>query len=102
MNRIVADGAQTSIEGWAPWRGENLTQGFGCLSSHAFHAEPLLTVSRPDVAESMADYSYVKADFQLRLTSVDGRPVAPDEILLIATGTFRGDVRLSRSECPVR
>lgn len=75
-------------------------QGIRVLSSRPLRAESLLTVQRPDIAEPMADYGFVKAGFRLRLASLDGRPIAPGEIVLVAGGTAQGDVRLSSARCP--
>ena len=100
IERTTPQGAQLTIEGWAPWKGENATQGIRTLSSRALRVETLFTVPRPDIAESMNDYGYVKSGFRLRLSSMDGRPIRSEEISLIAGGTPQGDVRLGGRGCP--
>jgi hypothetical protein len=102
VEHIASQGAQITIEGWAPWKGESATQGICVLSSRPFRADPLVTVARPYVAEAMQNYAYVKAGFQLRLWSLDGRPIRPEEIALVASGTPQGDVRLGGLVCRSR
>ena len=70
------------------------------MSARSLYVNSLVTVQRPDIAESTQDYGNVKAGFQLRLSSLDGRPVRPEEIALVASGTLRGDVRLRGLGCP--
>jgi hypothetical protein len=86
IERTTPQGAQLTIE--------------GTLSSRALRVETLFTVPRPDIAESMNDYGYVKSGFRLRLSSMDGRPIRSEEISLIAGGTPQGDVRLGGRGCP--
>lgn len=88
------------VQGWAPWRGEDSTQGLRVLSSQALRSEALATVARPDIAEGKQDYGYVKSGFAVRMASLDGQPVRPKEIVILATGTAQGEIRLNGPECP--
>ena len=99
VEHITSQDAQITIEGWAPWKGESARQGICVLSSRPFRADSLVTVQRPFVAEVMQNYAYVKSGFQLRLSSLDGRPIRPEEIALVASGTPQGDVRLGGLVC---
>ena len=76
--------------------GERDTQEIRVLSSRALRAAALVTVQRPDIAESMHDYGYVKCGFQLRVSTTDGRPVQPEEIVFVAKGTSPGDMRIGQ------
>ncbi len=93
-------GAQVTIEGWAPWKSENPSQVIRVLSSRPLRAGPVTTVLRPDIAESMQDYGYVKGGFRFQLSSLDGRPIRPEDLTLVAGGTSHGDVTLA--QCSTR
>jgi hypothetical protein len=100
VDRIIAQGPHLTIMGWAPWKGESAMQGIRVVSPRALRADSLVTVERADIAELMQDYAYVKSGFRLRLSSMDGRPVRPEKIVIVAGGTPHGDVRVGRRACP--
>jgi hypothetical protein len=100
VDRISSQGAMLTIDGWAPWAAETDTQGIRVLSARALRSEPLSTVQRPDLAERFQDYGFAKSGFQLRISSADGKPIRPKELVLLAFGTPQGEIRLSCCECP--
>ena len=100
IDGVRAEGDQLTVEGWAPWKGEDSTQELRVTSSRALHAGPLVTVRRPDISESLTDYSYTRSGFQLHVSSADGRPIRPEEIVLVARGTAQGLAQLSGCGCP--
>ena len=42
----------------------------------------------------------MKSGFRLQISSTDGKPLRPDELVLFAFGTAQGEVRLACCECP--
>jgi hypothetical protein len=93
-------GDQLTIEGWAPWASETGSQGIRVLSARPLRLESLSTTTRPDIAEQLHDYRFVKSGFTLRISSADGKPLRPDELVLFAIGTPRGERRLACCGCP--
>jgi hypothetical protein len=99
IERGTAEGSAITLEGWAPWKGENAMQGLRVLSSRAVRAERPITLRRPDVAEWLEDYGYVNSGFQVRVSSADGHPIRAEEIVLAAMGTAREGVQLVGFGC---
>ncbi len=97
VDRVTSRDGALIIEGWAPWKAETDQQGIRVFSARTLRAGSLATITRPDLAERLQDYGYVKAGFRLQ---VDGKALRPEEIVLFATGTAQGDVRLSCCGCP--
>jgi hypothetical protein len=100
IEHVNAEGNQFTIEGWAPWKGEDATQELRVTSARTLRAGPLLTIKRPDLSESNKDYSYTRSGFQLQLSSTDGRPIQADEIVLVARNTNQGLAELTGCGCP--
>jgi hypothetical protein len=97
---VGPEGSAITIAGWAPWKAEREDQGIRVLASRPLHVDRLLTVTRPDIAEQLRDYGFVKSGFELRISSADGRPIQAKEFVLLAFGTPEGEVRLSCCGCP--
>jgi hypothetical protein len=91
---------QLTIEGWAPWVAETSEQGIRVLSARPLRLESLSTTTRPDIAEELQDYRFVKSGFKLRISGADGNPLRPDELVLFAIGTSHGETRLACCGCP--
>ena len=89
-----------TIEGWAPWIAETDAQGIRVLSARPLRPFSLATITRPDIAEHLQDYRFVKSGFRLRISSTDGKPLRPEELVLFAFGTAQGEVRLACCGCP--
>ena len=77
-----------------------MTQGIRVLSARSLGPASLTTLTRPDIAEQLQDYDFVKSGFRLQISSTDGKPLRPDELVLFAFGTAQGEVRLACCECP--
>ncbi len=88
------------IEGWAAWRQESDAQGIRLLSARPLIPGFLSTITRPDIAERLQDYRFVKAGFKLQISSADGKPLRPEEVVLVAFGTSSGEKRLACCGCP--
>ena len=88
-----------TIKGWAPWSAETDAQGIRVLSARSLRLDSLSTTLRPDIAEQLQDYNLVKAGFQLQISSTDGKPILPSELVLVAFGTSHGEVRLACCGC---
>jgi hypothetical protein len=99
IDHVSAQGTWLTIDGWAPWKTELDEQGLRVLSSRSLSGS-LLTVQRPDLAERFQDYDFVKSGFRLQISSGDGKPLRPEELVLIAVGTAQGEVRLGCCGCP--
>jgi hypothetical protein len=89
-----------TIEGWAPWRAETDAQGIRVLSVRPLVSVSLSTITRPDIAEQLKDYRFVKSGFKLQISRADGKPLRPEELVLFAFGTSHGEVRLACCGCP--
>jgi hypothetical protein len=89
-----------TIEGWAPWPAETGAQGIRVLSARPLVPESLSTTTRPDIAEQLQDYRFVKSGFKLRISSADGKPLRPKDLVLLAFGTSQGEIRLACCGCP--
>jgi len=100
IDHVSAQANHITIEGWAPWKGEEAEQELRVISARSLRAGPLSTVRRPDISETMKDYIYTRAGFKLELSSTDGRPVNADEVVLVARGTSQGIAQLSGCGCP--
>ena len=100
VDQVLAQGDSLTISGWAPWKSETGDQGIRVLSARTLHAGNVSTIQRPDVGELLQDYGFVKAGFQVQVTSADGKAIRPEEVVLVAFGTARGDARLSCCGCP--
>ncbi len=100
IRQAKAEGNQLTVEGWAPWKGEEETQELHVISARLLKAGPLLTVKRPDVSEIMANYAYTRSGFKLQLSSADGHPIQPDEVILVAQGTSQGLAQIPGCGCP--
>jgi hypothetical protein len=100
IERVSAQGDWVALEGWAPWKGEEAVQELRVSSARTLRAGALLTVRRPDISESKKDYAYTRSGFKLDLSSSDGRPIQPEEIVLVAHGTSQGLAQLSGCGCP--
>jgi hypothetical protein len=96
----LADHNKLMIEGWAPWKSETADQGIRVSSARALEPGSLSTITRPDIAERLQDYRFVKAGFKLQVSSADGKPLRPDEVALFAFGTANGETRLACCACP--
>jgi hypothetical protein len=99
VTRVSEQGDTLTIEGWAPWRSESSSQGIRVLSAHGLRAGSLLTVTRPDIAEQLQDYRFVKAGFEFKVSSANGKPLRAGEIALVAFGISSGDGRLGCCAC---
>jgi hypothetical protein len=100
IDQVVSQGDTLLIDGWAPWIAETDAQGVRVESAHPLRPGSLSTMKRPDVAELFQDYGFVKSGFQLRISSTDGKPIRPEELVLHAFGTSNGEIRLSCCGCP--
>jgi hypothetical protein len=100
IDRVSSADGELTIAGWAPWAGETAAQGIRVLSARPVRLESLSTTTRPDIAEQLQDYRFVKSGFTLRITSAGGNPLRADELVLIAIGTPRGEIRLPCCGCP--
>ena len=101
VDRIEAHDDRLFIEGWAPWIGEDSSQGLRVISARSLQAQ-LGTVKRPDVSESLANYNFNRSGFRLALQSTDHRPIQPGEVVLVATRTLMGLAALPCCGCPVQ
>ena len=100
IGRVSAQDNRLTIEGWAPWAAETDSQGIRVLSARPLRPGPLSTISRPDIAEQLQDYGFVKSGFRLQISSADGKPLRPEELVLFAFGTSQGEIRLPCCGCP--
>jgi hypothetical protein len=100
IRQISEGGNQLTIDGWAPWNAESDTQGIRVFSSRALRLSALATLTRPDIAEQIQDYRFVKSGFRFQVQSQDGKALRPAELVLVAFGTPRGDFRLPCCGCP--
>lgn len=100
VGKLSTQANTLTIEGWAPWKAERMTQGIRVLSARSLGPASLTTLTRPDIAEQLQDYDFVKSGFRLQISSTDGKPLRPDELVLFAFGTAQGEVRLACCECP--
>jgi len=94
VERVSRQGDQITIEGWAPWPSESAAQGIRILSSRPLHVTSLSTLTRPDIAEQLQNYNFVKAGFRLQISGAD-----PQQLVLVAVGTAPGDLRLACCAC---
>jgi hypothetical protein len=100
IDHISSEDHQLTIVGWAPWAAETAAQGIRVLSARPLRLESLSTTTRPDVAEQLQDYRFVRSGFTLRISSADGNPLRADELVLFVLGTPRGEPRLPCCGCP--
>lgn len=100
VDRVTSQGGAIIIRGWAPWTAETDSQGVQVLSARAIRPGSLFTIKRPDIAELFQDYKFIKSGFELQIFSTDGKPIRPEELVLRASGTSLGDVRLACCGCP--
>jgi hypothetical protein len=100
VDRVTSQGSHLSIEGWAPWAGEDATQELRVISTRAVRADALITLRRPDIAETMKDYAYARSGFHFTISSADGRPLPAAEIALVARNTSQGLAQLRGCGCP--
>ena len=100
IKEVSAQGATLTVEGWAPWIGETDEQGIRILAARPLRTDSLSTITRPDVVEQLWTYNFLKSGFKLRISSVDGKPLRPQDVTLFAFGTLRGDIRLPCCACP--
>jgi len=91
VDRVSSQDHQITIEGGAPWAAEAGSHGIRVLSARPLRLESLSTTARPDIAELLQDYRFVKSGFALRISSADGKPLRADELVLFAIGTSQGD-----------
>jgi hypothetical protein len=98
IDRVSLQGNQLTIEGWVPWIAESEAQGIRVRSARPLQLGSLATVTRPDIAEQLQDYHFVKSGFKFHIASVDGKAIQLDELALIATGTSKGEARLTRCQ----
>jgi hypothetical protein len=100
MDRVSSQDATLTIEGWAPWTSETGAQGVRVLTARPLRIDILSTITQPDIAERLQDYRMVKSGFRLQLSSIDGKPLRPEDLVLFALGTANKDIRLSCCGCP--
>jgi hypothetical protein len=100
IDRVLSEGVTITIDGWAPWAGESDAQGIRIESARPVRTETLTTVRRPDIAERLHDYGFVKSGFQLKISSTDGKPLQASDVAVAAFGTSYGEVRISCCGCP--
>ena len=100
IGKVSPPDSTLTIEGWAPWSAETGAQGIRVLSARPLRSESILTIPRPDIAEQLQDYHFVKAGFQLRISSAGGKPLLRKELVLFAYGTSHGETRLACCGCP--
>jgi len=101
IDRITPEPSGISIEGWAPWKSETREQGISILTSRSIARAQLRTVQRPELAERFSDYRFVKSGFHLQVTSADGLPIRPEEIVVLALGAAREPLRLHSGPCSI-
>ena len=99
ITQVSPSSGQLTIEGWAPWQAETNTQGIRVLSARPLHPISLETITRPDIAEQLRDYRFVKAGFRLRIAGAGGNPLRTGDLVLVAFGTSQGEVRLTGGGC---
>jgi len=99
VDRADVRGDQLVIEGWAPWRGEDQTQELHIVAARGIRLGSMVTIKRPDVAETMKDYGYARSGFRVSLTSVDTRPLLAEDVVLIARNTTQGVAQLPGLGC---
>jgi hypothetical protein len=99
IDKLSTQGNTLTIEGWAPWKAETDSQGIRVLNASPLRLF-LTTLTRPDVAERLKDYGFVKSGFRLRISSADEKPLRPEKLVLFAFGTAQGEVRLACCGCP--
>ena len=97
---ISLNDATVTVEGWAPWSAETGVQGIRVLSARPLRSESLSTITRPDIAEQLQDYRFVKSGFKLTISSADGKPLRREELVFFAFGTSHGEIRLACCGCP--
>jgi len=95
IDHVLSDGATLTIDGWAPWTSETDTQEARIESARSVRPDTLSTIMRPDIAERLQDYGFVKSGFRLQISSTDGKPLRPANLALVAFGTSYGQIRLS-------
>jgi hypothetical protein len=100
IDHVSAQDAGITIDGWAPWTAETDGQGIRVLSARPLGAGALATIKRPDIAERVQDYGFVKSGFELQISSADGKAIRPEQLVLFAFGTTKGDIRLACCGCP--
>jgi hypothetical protein len=100
IDRVLSEGVTITIDGWAPWAGESDAQGIRIESARPVRTETLSTIRRPDIAERLHDYGFVKSGFQLKISSTDGKPLQASDVAVAAFGTSYGEVRISCCGCP--
>jgi hypothetical protein len=100
VGQISQQDSAVIVEGWAPWSAESDAQGIRILSGRPLRAAALATLKRPDIAERLQDYRFVKSGFKLQVSSTDGKPLRPEDLVLLAFGTANGEVRLACCGCP--
>jgi hypothetical protein len=100
FDRVEAQRELLIVEGWAPWKGEESNQELHVFSARKLRTGKLMTLTRPDIAESKLDYGYSHSGFRIELWSSDGRPIGASEIVVTARGTVNGTVQLSGCGCP--
>jgi hypothetical protein len=100
IDRVTSQEGGLTIVGWAPWNAETNEQGLRVLSARILRPGILATVQRPDIAEQLQYYGFIKSGFQLQIASSDQKPLRPEELVLLAFGTAQGEVRLSCCGCP--
>jgi len=94
IDHVSAQGNTLTIDGWAPWKSEADSQAIRVMSARTLSGV-LTTTQRPDLAERFQDYDFVKAGFRLQVSSSDGKPVRAEELVVLASGTAQGEVRVS-------
>lgn len=99
VDKVTSEGPVLTIAGWAPWKTESAEQGIRVLTARTLQPGTLTTVKRPDIAEQLQDYGFVRSGFRLQISTADGKPIRPDEVVLLAFGTDRGEIRLSCCGC---
>lgn len=87
FDKIISDGKDLTVVGWAPWIGEGSEQRLRIRSTRSIVPKSLLTLERPDVSEVFRNYNMNKAGFRLVLTAQDGKPVTLDDVAILADGT---------------
>lgn len=100
IDRISSQDGALTIVGWAPWNAETTEQGLRLLTARPLRPATLSTIPRPDIAERLQDYGFVKSGFQLQISASDSSPLRPEDLTLLAFGTAQEELRLPCCACP--
>jgi hypothetical protein len=99
IDRVLQRGDSLVIEGWAPWKSEDSIQELHILSTRALLPGVMVTVRRPDIAQTMKDYAFTRSGFRLTVSTGDHRELTAGEVVLVARNTSQGLAQLPGCGC---